>query len=119
MTQALETVIYKGPRALACTPDITAFIQEEIQRRIKYGFSILLPAVDKIRLFREWLKFSRIMSMPQAHRRPRLILNISAQLDSDMLNINKTTDREAAPELLQFSKSSPRILQAVWEVDPV
>ena len=36
-----------------------------------------------------------------------------------MLSVNETTDREAAPELLQFGKTSPRILQEVWEADPI
>ena len=57
--------------------------------------------------------------MPQAHRRPRLILNLSAQPDSNTLSVNETTDREAAPESLQFGRAFPRILQEVWEADPI
>ena len=57
--------------------------------------------------------------MPQAHRRPCLILNLLAQPDSNTLSVNETTDREAALELLQFGRAFPRILQAVWEADPV
>ena len=68
-----------------------------------------------MRLFRERLKLSRIAAVPQAHRRPRLILNLSAQPDSNTLSVNETTDREAAPESLQFGRAFPRILQAVWE----
>ena len=41
------------------------------------------------------------------------------QPDSDTPSVNDTTDREAAPELLQFGWAFPRILQAVWEADPV
>ena len=57
--------------------------------------------------------------MTQAHCRPRLILNLLAQLDSDTSSVNKTTDREASPESLQFGRAFPHILQAVWEADPV
>ena len=56
--QALETAISKGLHASACTPDMNYFIWEEMQRRIKDFFSILLPAADAIRLFGERLKLS-------------------------------------------------------------
>ena len=57
--------------------------------------------------------------MPQAHCRPLLIVNLSTQPDSNTLSVNENTDREAAPESLQFGQAFPRILQAVWEADPV
>ena len=90
-----------------------------MQQRIKDGFSILLLAAYATRLFGERLKISRIGAVPQAHRRLHLILNLSAQLDSDTPIINETTNREAAPELLQFGRAFPHILQAVWGADPV
>ena len=34
-------------------------------------------------------------------------------------SVNETTDREAAPESLQFGRAFPRILQAVWEANPI
>ena len=118
LLQLKETAI-SGPHTLACTPDMTTFIRGEMQRRVNNGFSILLPAADAIRLFGEKLKLSRILAVPQEHRRPRLILNLLAQPDSDTPSFNETTDREAAPESLQFGRAFPRILQAVWEADPV
>ena len=63
----LDTDIFKGPHTSACTPEMTSFIRGEMQRRIKYGFSILLPAAGAIRLFGEKLKLSHIAAMPQAH----------------------------------------------------
>ena len=90
-----------------------------MQRRIKYGFSIFLPAADAIRLFGEKLKLSCITDMPQAHRSLRLILNLLSHPDYDTPNVNETTNREAAPELLQFGRAFPRILQAFWEADMV
>ena len=35
LPQALETAIYKGPHASACTSDMTAFIWGDMQQRIK------------------------------------------------------------------------------------
>ena len=57
---------------------MTSFIRGEMQRRIKDGFSILLPAADAIRLFGEILELSHLLAVPRAHFRPRLILNLSA-----------------------------------------
>ena len=98
---------------------MNAFVRGEMQQRIKDGFIILLPAADVIQIFGEKLKLSRIVAVPQAHRRPRLILNLSAQPDSDTPSANDTTNREAAPESLQFGRAFPHILQVVWEADPV
>ena len=90
-----------------------------MQRRIKDSFSILLPAADAIRLFGERLNLSRITAVPQAHCRPCLTLNLSANSDSYTPIVNKTTDREAAPESMQSGRVFSRILQVVWEADPV
>ena len=89
----LETVISKGPHALACTPDMTTFIQGDMQMRIKYCFIILLPIADEVRLFGEKLKFSRIAAVTQAHFRPRLILKLSEKLDDVIPSVNDTTNR--------------------------
>ena len=62
--EALETAIYKGPHASACTPDMNSFIRVELRRRIKDGFSILLLTADVIPLFGERLKLSRIAAVP-------------------------------------------------------
>ena len=63
-----------------------------------------------MRLFGEKLKLSCIAVVPQAHRRLCLILNLSAQPDSNTLSVNETTDREATLESLQFGWAFPRIL---------
>ena len=86
---------------MACILEMITFIRREMQRRIEDGFSILLLAADAIGLFEEILKLSCIAAVPQAHRHPGLILNLSAQPDSDMTSVNETNNREAAPELLQ------------------
>ena len=123
---SLDTATYKGPHASACTPEMTSFIREELRRRIKDGFSILLPEADAMRLLGERLKLSRIAAVPQSYCRPHLILNLSAQPDSDTLSANGSTDREAAPESLQFGRAFPvsykwygrRTLSRVWSGCP-
>ena len=61
------------------------------------------------------MKLSRIAMVPQEHRRPCLILNLLAQPDSDTPSVKDTTNREAAPDLMQFGRVYPCILQTVWE----
>ena len=97
---------------------MTTFIWGDIQIRIKDGFSILLPAADAVRLFGENLKLSCIVAVPQAHRRPRLILNLKAKLEGGMSSVNDTTDSEAVLESLKFCGAFPHIIQAVWEANP-
>ena len=86
---------------------MTSFIWGEIQRRIKDGFSILLPAADAIRLFMERLKLSRITSVPQAHLRLRLILKVLAQPDPDTPSANETTNRGARRSLCGLFNPPP------------
>ena len=117
--EVLDIAISKVPYASACNPEMTSFIRGELRQRIKYGFSILLPVADSIQLFGERLKPSHIAVVPQAHRCPRLILDLLEQLDSDTLSVNETTDREAAPDSLHFSRALPRKLKTVWEAYPV
>ena len=90
-----------------------------MQLRIKDGFSILIPASDTIILFGEKLKLSCIATVTQAHRCPRLILNLSDQLDANTPGVNNSTDRKVAPDSLQFGRAFPHILQEVWDTDLV
>ena len=69
-------------------------------------------------LFGENLKMSCIVEVPQEHHRPCLILNLSAQPDEGTPSVKNTTDREVAPESMQFGRAFPRILQTIWESDP-
>ena len=103
---------------MACTPEITTFIRGDMQRRTKDGFRSLLSEADAVRMCGEKLKLSRIAAVPQAHFRPRLILNLSEKPDVGMPSVNDTTNRETVLESLQFGRSSSRILQEVWEAYP-
>ena len=98
---------------------MTAFIHRELHQRVRNGFSILLPATDAVILFGDNLKLPQIAVVSQEHRQLRLILNLSAQPDEVTSSVNETTSRESAPESMQFGSASHRILQAIWEADPV
>ena len=68
-------------------------------------------------MFREKLEISRIAAVPQDQRRPRLILEFSAQPDKETPNVYDTLDREIAPESIQYGKYSPQIIQAIRGAD--
>ena len=70
-------------------------------------------------LFGVKFKLSRIAAVPQEHRRPRLILNLSAQPDEGTPSVNETTVKEIAPESMQFERALPHIFQAIWEAEPI
>ena len=73
--------------------------------RIKDDFIIILPAADVVQLFGEKLKLSCIVEVPQSHCRLHLILKLSANPDVGIPSVNNTTNREAAPESLQFGRA--------------
>ena len=79
--QSLETSVYKGAYALACTPEANTFTWGDMQRRIKDSFIILLTEEDAMRLFGDTLKLTRIAALYQAHRQPRLIINLSEKTE--------------------------------------
>ena len=81
-----------------------------MQHRVQDGFSILLPVAYMVRLFGDNPKLSRIMTVPPEHLRPCLILNMSSQPDEGTSSVNGTTDREFAPESIQFGRNFSRIL---------
>ena len=82
------------------------------------GFSILLPEEDVVRMFRENLKLSCIVAVPQVQHQTRLILNLSGKLDEGTPGVNDITDREVAPELMLFGRAFRHVLQVIWEADP-
>ena len=48
----------KGPRVLVCTPVMMTIILGEVQQRMWDGLSIILPALDVVRVFGENCKLS-------------------------------------------------------------
>ena len=84
----LESVIVKSPHASACTPKMIAFIRGDLHQRVQDGFSILLPEVYTVRVFRETLKLYCIVAVPQEHRRTCLILNLLTQPGKGTSGVN-------------------------------
>ena len=99
-------------------PEMAGFIWGGIHRRVQDGFSILVLSEDTTQVFGEMLKISRTTVVPHAHCRPRLILNLSAQLKKVTSSVNNTTDRDIAPDSMQFGRAFTRIFQAIWEAYP-
>ena len=57
------------------------FIHGYMSHIVRDGFSILLPEADAARLFGDKLKMSCIAAVPQEHRRLRLVLNLSENIN--------------------------------------
>ena len=92
---------------------MAGFISGEMHQRVQDGFSILLPMEDAVRIFGEKYKIYCITEVPQAHLRHRLILNLLAKPDKGTPSVNNTTNREVAPESMQFGRAFTRILQEI------
>ena len=90
-----------------------------MQRRIRDGFSILIPAADAVWIFGAKLKISLIKKVPKAYRQPRLILNLSTKPDKDTPIVNDTTDKNFYLESMKFGRAFPCTLESIWEADPV
>ena len=89
----LDEDIRNRPHASSCAPDMVSFIQRDLWRRVQDGFSILLSAEYSVLLFGEKLKLSCIAVVPQAQRRPRIILELLAPPDKETPSVNENTDR--------------------------
>ena len=92
---------------------MVGFIREEMQRMVHDGFRTLFPVEYGVLVFRENLKISRIVAVPQANLQLRLILNLLSQPDKVTPSINDTTDRDIEPESMQFGQAFPYILHAI------
>jgi hypothetical protein len=73
-------------------PNNVALIWEDIEHQAEAGF---IRVVSELELFRgsqvsHKLKISRVVVVPQAKRRSRIILNLSAEVD---LGVERTTGR--------------------------
>ena len=56
--------VHTGPPWLRQEPgNAIGFIRGDMQRRVQYGFSILLPAADAVQIFGEKLKLFHILAV--------------------------------------------------------
>ena len=97
---------------------MTALIFELMRKRMRNGFSTLLPAEDAVWVFRYKLDMSQISALPQEHHWKHLIINLSVKPNQITPTFNETMDMEVAPDSINFGHSFPHILQSIWEVDP-
>ena len=85
-----------------------------MQCSVQYGFSILLPVNDAVRVFGDQLKLSCVVAVPQSYRQWRLILNMLANTDEGTLSVRDTAYRWVTLESMHIFRAFPRILKAIW-----
>jgi len=81
-----------GPHTSACTPENVALIWDDVTYQAEAGF---VRIVSESQLFEAGelppeLKISRVAVVPQANRRGRIILNLSAEVD---MGVTRATGR--------------------------
>ena len=86
-----------------------------MSQQVQYGFSIFLLEADAVKALGEALNLSCILFMPKEHFRLCLILSLSVNIIKGVTSFNETMDREVAPTYMQFGRTYPCILQAIWE----
>ena len=107
---SIKAGIKMGPHTSTLTPAATAFFPKELLERVSRGFSIILSQADALTYFGTRLKISRLASVDQVNRKPRLICNSSSAPDTTTASVNDTTDMSANPHAIQFGGCIARIL---------
>ena len=69
-------------------------------------------------VFGNRVRISRLASVDQANRKPRLICNYSVAPDDVTPVVNASTKKSTAPDSMKFGAFLPRFLQKIWEADP-
>lgn len=117
-----------GPHVSAITPENAAVIWEDIRYQEAAGFVRVLPLERLLKEgYPEELKVSRVAMVPQANRRGRVILNLSAQV---LIPGSRRRRKRTAPSVNETSRDAddqravqrlgyamPAILQFMFEVD--
>ena len=116
--ETIKEAIATGPHASTLNPAATSFCQGELLERAERGFSIILPAGSALDTFGDRIRISRLASVDQDNRKPRLICNSTAAPNGITPSVNASTDKESAPRAIQFGACLPRFLQKIWEADP-
>ena len=70
-----------------------------------------------ILVFGDRIRISRLASVYQANRNPRLICNSSAAPDDITPAVNASAEKSTAPDAIQFGACLPRFLQKICEAD--
>ena len=110
--------IATGPHKSTQTTDSALFVRDELLHRAERGFSIILTKDDALKYFGTRLRISRLASVDQKNRKPRLICNSTAAPDDITPSVNASSDATLNPKAIQFGSCLPRLLQRIWEADP-
>jgi hypothetical protein len=71
------TAIQAGPSLTALTPEAKALLEEDLQYKVKAGFTEIVPAEELLRNMPKNLKISWFAVITQKNRHDCLILNLS------------------------------------------
>ena len=115
---SILAAIAAGPHSSTLKPEATSFCRLDLLERVRRGFSIILALDDALAHFGDRLRISRLASIDQTKRKPRLICDSSAEPDSVTPTVNASTDMSDNHDAIQFSSCLARILQRIWEADP-
>ena len=114
---SIVSAIHKGPHTLILTSEATTCVCNELQERVQRSFSIILSVDDALIYFGTRLCNSRLASVDQTNRKPRLVYNFSAVPDSTIPSINAYTDSSTNPYIIQFGACLPNLLHQIWEIN--
>ena len=67
--------------------------------RTQWGFSIVRTEEDSIEIFGTAIHISRLASVEQNNRKPRLIYNSSEEQDDTTPSVNASTEKALAPNV--------------------
>ena len=114
----INAAIATGPHVSTLTPETTVFYQQELLEWAQRGFRIILLVDMSLLVFGSRIRISRLASMDQANRKPRLICNYSAAPDVVTPAVNAFTKKSTAPNVMQFWSCLPQFLKKIWNADP-
>ena len=108
---SIRSAISKGPHTSTLKPEATTFVCTELQEQVQWGFSIIISVDDALAYFGTRLCISRLASMDQSNRKPRLICNSFAAPDSNTPSVDASTESSTNPHAIQFEACLPCLLQ--------
>ena len=96
----IKVTIATGPHAFTLTPEAIDFCRQELLKWAQRGFSIILPVDVALLFFGDRIRISRLASVYQANRNPRLICDSSAAPDDVTPAVNASTNKSTAPNTM-------------------
>jgi hypothetical protein len=75
--EAIMMAIQAGPSPTALMPEAKALVEEDLQYKVKAGFTEIIPAERLLQEMPNNLKISWLVVIPQKNCHNRLILNLS------------------------------------------